>query len=347
MKMGVPETMAWIGAFLWQIALLVGLALLVAAYLAPFEVLGWWSGWSERDLEPSKIDLGRAVCMPHDAGYFMVYLTGVHGFEKGPGAQKELDLANDIAARLPDEAIVVADVFPYSVSNNPLNGERLFAFLWRWIDRNRQRIDSSVNLYNVIIATRNVFQVAVSADKRYGPVSNAGVAREITMSLLRHGYPPGSGKPIHIIGYSGGGQIGVGAARYLHTALAAPIHIVSLGGFFTDDTSIAYVDRVDALQGSRDPLPWLGRVLYSGRWPIFPHTQWNRARRHGRIRFIPCGPMTHFGDGDYFSTASWLDGGRTYADHVAEMAASVIAVHQEQGLKESRDNGRRTLNAMA
>ncbi len=323
--------MDWVEAFLWQIALLVGLALFVAAYLAPFEVLGWWSGWSERYLEPSKTDLSRAVRAPNSAGYFIVFLTGVHGFDKGTGAQKELDFANNIAARLPKEAIVVDDVFPYSVSNNPLNGERLFAFLWRWVDRNRRRLDAPVNLYNAIIATRNIFQVAVSADKRYGPVNNAGVAREIAMSLLRHGYPPGSGKPIHIIGYSGGGQIGVGAARYLHTAFAAPVHIVSLGGFFTDDTSIAYVDRVDAIQGSRDPLPWLGRVLYSGRWPVFPHTQWNRARRHGRIHFIPCGPMTHFGDSDYFSPVSRLDNGRTYADHVADMVASAIVKYQEKG----------------
>jgi len=325
--------MVWNEAFLWQIALVVGLALLVAAYLAPFEVLGWWSGWSERYLEPSKADLIKAVRTPLDAGYFMVYLTGVHAFEKGTGGQKELDLANSIAARLPDEAIVVTDVFPYSVSNNPLNGERLFSFLWRWVDTNRRRPGSSTNLYNAIIATRNVFQVAVSADKRYGPVSNAGVAREIAMSLLRHGYPPGSGKPIHIIGYSGGGQIGVGAARYLHTALAAPIHIVSLGGFFTDDTSIAYVDRVDAIQGSRDPLPWLARLLYSGRWPIFPHTQWNRARRHGRINFIPCGPMAHFGVADYFSPVSQLKNGQTFADHVADVAAAAIVQHQQSGLE--------------
>ncbi len=331
--------MAWIETFLWQITLLVASALLIAAYLAPFEVLGWWSGWSERYLEPSKADLSKAVRRPHGAGYFIVFLTGVHGFDKGTGAQKELDLANNIAARLPYEAIVVDDVFPYSVSNNPLNGERLSAFLWRWVDRNRRRLDAPVRLYNAIIATRNIFQVAVSADKRYGPVTNAGVAREITMSLLRHGYPPGSGKPIHIIGYSGGGQIGVGAARYLRTALAAPIHIVALGGFFTDDTSIAYVDRVDALQGSRDPLPWLGRVLYSGRWPIFPHTQWNRARRRGRIRFIPCGPMTHFGDNDYFSTVSWMDGERTYADHIADMAASVIMQHQEEGMGMADSSG--------
>jgi hypothetical protein len=319
----------WVEAFLWQIALVVGLALFIAAYLAPFEVLGWWSGWSERYLEPNKADLSRAVRAPSGAGYFIVYLTGVHGFDRGVGAQKELDLANKIAGRLPNEAVVVDDVFPYSVSNNPLNGERLFAFLWRWVDRNRRRLDAPVYLYNAIIATRNIFQVAVSADKRYGPVSNAGVAREITISLLRRGYPPGSGKPIHIIGYSGGGQIGVGAARYLRRALAAPIHIVSLGGFFTDDTAIAYVDRVDALQGSRDPLPWLGRLLYSGRWPVFPHTQWNRARRLGRIRFIPCGPMTHFGDTDYFSPVSTLASGLTYADHVADMAASVIVEHQQ------------------
>jgi hypothetical protein len=56
---------------------------------------------------------------------------------------------------------------------------------------------------------------AVSADKRYGPVYNLGVAKEVWRTLLRHGYRPGSNKPVTLIGTSGGGQVSVGSATYL------------------------------------------------------------------------------------------------------------------------------------
>ncbi|MEZ4560335.1 MAG: hypothetical protein R2851_25160 [Caldilineaceae bacterium] len=69
--------------------------------------------------------------MPVDASYFIVYLTGVLGFEGGSGAAKETALIREIAAIRPDDAVMISDVFPYSVSNNPLNGERIFAKLWR------------------------------------------------------------------------------------------------------------------------------------------------------------------------------------------------------------------------
>lgn len=319
--------MSWLADFLGQFLLLLGVLLVALAFLAPFETLGWWSGWSQRSLAPAKSELRDVVSASVDASYFIVYLTGVLGFAGGSGAQKETDLIQAIAAGLPDDAVVITDVFPYSVSNNPLNGERIFAGLWRWIDARRVRLPSPVNLYNALIVTRNVLQVAVSADRRYGPLNNAGVAREITRSLLRHGYPANSGMPVFLIGYSGGAQIAVGAARYLNTALGAPVHIVSLGGFYTDDPGIGFVAHAEDLCGTRDPLPALGRILYPGCWRLLPHSRWNRARRDGRIAFTSCGPMTHFGDQDYFSQAATLEEGRSYAEHTATLAVAAILRH--------------------
>lgn len=316
--------MSWIADFLWQMVSLLGCLVLLAALFAPFEALGWWAGWHAGEVDPSGRELAPAVTKPRPASFFLVYLTGVLGFETGSGAQRETDLINAIAARLPDDTVVVADVFPYSVNNNPLNGERLFAAAWRWVDRHRHRFNSPVNLYNGIIVMRNVLQVAVSADPRYGPLNNVGVAREIATSLLRHGYPVGSGKPIYLIGYSGGGQIAVGAARYLHSAFAAPIRIVSLGGFYSDDGGIAAVDHVVDLQGTKDPLPYVGSLLYPGRWRFLPYSRWNRARRAGTISINRCGPMTHFGEEDYFSTSATLEDGTTFAAHIAQSAAETI-----------------------
>ncbi|MCB9158792.1 MAG: hypothetical protein H6644_02880 [Caldilineaceae bacterium] len=316
--------MSWLADFLGQFLLLLGLLLVAAAFFAPFEALGWWSGWTERSLQPTRTDLREAVHAPVDASYFIVYLTGVLGFEGGSGAAKETALIREIAAGLPDDAVMISDVFPYSVSNNPLNGERIFAKLWRWIDARRKQQKSEVNAYNALIIARNVLQVAVSADPRYGPLSNAGVAREIARSLLRHGYPTNSGMPIYLIGYSGGGQISVGVARYLHVAFNASIRIVSLGGFYSDDPGIAYVARIDDLQGSRDPLPWVGTLLYPGRWRLLAYSAWNRARRAGKFHAIPSGPMAHFGDADYFSRESTLPDGEIYANRTAALAVAAI-----------------------
>ena len=84
--------------------------------------------------------------------------------------------------------------FPFSVTNNPLNGERSLGWLWQRIHNSRLGRRGSV--LAMLIFVRNLFQVGVSSDPRYGPIYNVGVARELMRSLLRHGYPPDSGIPI-------------------------------------------------------------------------------------------------------------------------------------------------------
>jgi hypothetical protein len=316
---------SWIAGFLWEVIGLLLLLLFIIALLSPLETLGWWSGWSRRHLAgESAEEPADRPATPNATATFVVFLTGILGFESGVAGGREMRLMAEIAGRLPDDVVLIDDVFPYSVSNNPLNGDRLFARLWRWVDKRRRDARSLVNLYNGLIVTRNLFQVAVSADPRYGPLTNVGVAREIARSLLRHGYPPGKGKPIHIVCYSGGGQIAVGAARYLNKELAAPVRIVSLGGVISDDPGIAYVDRLVHLQGTKDVVAPVGFLLYPGRWPLLRHSAWNEALRDGRITVIKPGPMTHFGRSDYFSNKATFDSGTTYAQRIAEMTADVI-----------------------
>lgn len=318
--------MTWLLGFLGNLILLLIFLLLATALLAPFEALGWWAGWSGRHPHAGAPAAPPAHKQPARTGapLFLVYLTGILGFEGGAGGGRELRLVQRIAARLPAQTVVVADVFPYSVINNPLNGERFFARAWEWINRRRLKKRSLVNVYSALIVTRNLFQVAVSADPRYGPVNNSGVAREIARSLIRHGYPPGSGKPIYIVGYSGGGQIAVGAARYLREAFDAPIHVIGLGGVFTDDPGVASLARLTDLRGSKDFVPALGLLLFPGRWRLLRYSKWNEARRAGRIVRVNPGPMTHFGKRDYFGHSARLPDGSTCADRSADLAAQAI-----------------------
>lgn len=304
----------------------LGLFLLfLLALLSPLEALGWWAGWSKRGLDPvdkADLDLKRYDDAVADAPHYVVYLTAIGGISTDDISSRERHFLALLADHLPD-AMIVSDVFPFSVSNNPLNGERALSWLWQRLHNSRMQRHST-SFLSIFIFARNLFQVAVSADPRYGPINNVGVANEIAKSLYRHGYPLQSGKPITVMGWSGGGQIAVGAARYLHQALEAPVYVISIGGVLTDDPSIQYVEHLYHIQGSRDSFPKVGDILYPGRWKLLSYSAWNQALREGKITFIDPGPMRHTGGKDYFDPKSKLADGQTYVEKTTEIIAGII-----------------------
>ncbi len=227
---------------------------------------------------------------------------------------------------MPD-AVIVDNVFPFSVTNNPLNGERQLAWLWQKIHNSRMR--GQATILSGLIFVRNLLQVGVSGDPRYGPIYNAGVAREIGRSLIRHGYEIQSGKPIAVMGWSGGGQIAIGVARYINQAFETPVDVVSIGGVMADDPGIGYVNRLIHLQGSKDHFPDLGKILYPGRWPFLSNTAWNQAKRSGIIEVYDPGPVHHTGRKDYFDRHATLPNGQSYLDKTVELI--VTALHKTDG----------------
>ena len=312
---------------------LAGLGLLLLflmALLSPFEAMGWWAGWSKRDLESST-----AAGLPADspsaplpeASHYIVYLTAIGGISAEDISSRERRYLALVQERLP-EAKVISDVFPFSVTNNPLNGERALGWMWQKIHNSRMKRHAT-SFLSILIFVRNLFQVGVSADPRYGPINNVGVANEIIKSLVREGYPVGSGKPITVMGWSGGGQIAVGVARYLHRGLETPVYVVSIGGVLTDDASIEDVEHLCHLQGSKDFFPRIGDILYPGRWRIISYSAWNRAKRAGRITVFDPGPMVHTGRGDYFDHHATLPNGQTHVEKTAEITVDCIA-HPEK-----------------
>ena len=66
-----------------------------------------------------------------------------------------------------------------------------------------------------LIDWRNLTQVFVSMDPRYGPIYNKGIEEKLATVLEQQGYPVGTDRPITLIGYSGGAQVSLGAAFYL------------------------------------------------------------------------------------------------------------------------------------
>jgi hypothetical protein len=313
-----------ISSILSPLSCLIALALLLLvamALLSPFETLGWWAGWTKRELRP--IEPIKAIGTADGAAdYYIVYMTAIGNISSDISSRERRLLAR-LEEVMPGETMIVTDVFPFSATNNPLNGERSLAWLWQRI--HNTRLGGRGSGLAALIFLRNLFQVAVSSDPRYGPIYNVGVARELVRSLIFHGYPPESGIPIAVMGWSGGGQIAVGVVPYLSEALQAPVTVVSIGGVMSADPGISDLEHLYHLQGSKDKFPVIGEILFPGRWPFMRHSTWYHAKQEGKISYVVPGPMRHTGKGDYYDRHAMLPNGESHVDRTAQVIAALLS----------------------
>ncbi len=297
------------------------LAMLVAGALAPLEALGWWAGWFGRRNDERPAAPSDAWSRPQPER-FVVFLSGIHSVEGRAFARREVVLLERLRQRLTDTPVL--EVFPYSITNNALTGERVFARFWRWALRMKLSRRALANTAGMVINLRNLWQVAVSADRRYGPIYNHGNAELITEALLAAGYVPGSATPVTLIGYSGGGQIAVGAAGHLDDILGMPVTVVSLGGVVAADPGLLDVTHLYHLVGGRDGMQRLGVAAFFGRWGLLPYSPWSQARSRGRITVVPMGSMHHTGPQGYLSSSARLPDGRSHLDATIDVIAAAI-----------------------
>ena len=267
---------------------IAGITLVLAGLLAPFEALGWWAGWygSDRDtatLSTRSMQLESAENITSTAHY-IVYLDGI-GKSSFQYAARSARFLQRLQDSLPSDRILIENIIPYSVINLPLTLNRPLARFWQWIERTAR--------FEVLVLLRNMFQVAVSVDSRYGPIYNRGTAQIIIDRLLSRGYQPGSGALITLIGYSGGGQISLGAVPYLKKVLAAPIEVISLAGVISGNNEVAQVEHLYYLVGTKDRVARLTPLLFPRRWSIISWSNWNLAKSRGEISFISLGKVGH------------------------------------------------------
>lgn len=286
--------------------------IILSAVVAPIESLGWWAGWfGERETPATKEAVAHVPAAAENAAeHFLVYLSGIGAIDGRSIPEEEIKVGEVLVRQLPGTALV-GNVYPYSVTNAGLTSQRVFARVWRWIEQRRLRNPN--DLLQFLINLRNVFQVAISADRRYGPIYNLGVANEIVEALEEQGYRVGSGKPVTLLGWSGGGQVAVGAAAFLRPLLGAPIRVISIGGVISDDVGLRSLIRLYHYYGDKDPVQALGAKLYAGRWAIAPQSDWNQAMAAGKIEMHSLGPMAHNGAQNYFSWTATLPDGRPHA----------------------------------
>lgn len=302
----LPRLMRWVLNLVW-----VGVvALIVAGLLAPLETLGWWAGWYDDDIDTTVNSGELATPVANRNGFkrYIVYLDGIgkSTFEYLPDIEEFLDT---LAPALPEDMALVRGIMPYSVMNSPLDEDRPLAFFWKYADR--LRFANPANILGLFVNIRNVLIVGVSADKRYGPLYNQGIAQVVFNGLVKNGYRVGSGTPVTFIGYSGGGQMSCASAPYLKRALSAPIDVISLGGVIAANSDILKLEHLYHLVGDKDEVERIGPIMFPGRWKVFPLSYWNRAKRRGKLTLLPMGPVGHQVPGGILDPKLVLQDGRS------------------------------------
>jgi predicted Abi (CAAX) family protease len=329
---------SWYGGLPWLLRRVfdlswVGiLAIIFAGLLAPLEALGWWAGWYGDGLD---MDTARSIsAVPasqqqaqqqnpsgEPPARYVVYVDGVgqSGEEYTPDV---VEFLCALRAVLPKEMEFVQGLMLYSVFNQPLIQDRPLARIWRLADRVRWQNPAA--LLGLMVNLRNAWIVAVSADKRYGPIYNQGIAQVLYNGLMRHGYDPDDGTPITFIGYSGGAQMSVAAAPYLRRVLDSEIEVISLGGVMSANNNFLQLGQLYHLVGQQDTVTRLGSILFPGRWPLFPLSYWNRAKRKGKISQVSLGPMGHQVPGGMMDPDAILPNGKTNLQQTISVILSIL-----------------------
>jgi hypothetical protein len=308
--------------FIGSLVTIFILALLIILVVSPFESLSWWAGWVSED-EPAKGSAPAAQGQPPATGprpdRYIVFLPGVGamGTEVDPWEQRLVDRLHDGLRG----DVILSGLFPFTVRDDTLTEHRRTAWFWRWLAGVRERRPSLVAR---LIDWRNLTQVFVSMDPRYGPIFNKGVEENLSEVLHEQGYPDGSGVPITLIGYSGGAQISLGASLYLAHEFGAPVSVISLGGVLGDDPALATVEHLYHLWGTKDAEAGLAMLVVPPRWPIARRSRWNQALAAKRITQTCLGTMVHTGPKGYLDDDTRAPDGRSYLEITASMMLEII-----------------------
>jgi hypothetical protein len=314
-------------ALFWCGVVLIVLFIAIAIAI-PVSVLTWWAGWSRRaGPATAPVDHAALPAAPPAPGPFVVYLSGVGDISGEYQTRYEEHLLDSLVERVPG-LVVITDVFAYSVTNMSLTSQRELGWFWAWVNKVRLRKGGPVQLVgkNVgkLINLRNILHITVSADRRYGPIYNYGVAEMILQGLVRRGYVPGSGAPVTLLGYSGGGQIALATSGYVQATLRVPVQVVSLAGIMNSSSSLATISALTHLYGSEDHQHELGDKIFPARWTLFSGSHWGQALAEGKIRRLCLGPMTHSGRNSYLDDTVKVADGRSFLAVTADTIAELI-----------------------
>lgn len=297
------------------------IALVVAGLIAPLQALGWWAGWYGDQIKPAPVSPSKGGRARSAVSRYLVYLDGVgqSSSKYTPDVETFLDA---LAPRLPKSVRLVRGLMVYSVMNRPLDDDVVWSYFWKFVDK--LRFANPASLLGMFVNLRNVLIVGVSADSRYGPIYNYGIARLLHDGLLANGYQSRSGVPVTLVGYSGGGQMSVAAVSFLRRALDAPVDVISLGGVISGSAKVLDIEHLYHLVGDKDTVEPIGPLMFWSRWKTFPLSNWNRATRLGRISRRSLGPVGHQVPGGMFDPKARLQDGKTFLQHTVDAILTIV-----------------------
>ena len=312
-----------------SLVLLLLLGLGVALLVAPLEALAWWAGWYDEATSPSETSSAppNFQVAPRDSAqnptHYVIFLDGI-----SKGSYRDLDYITDFLVALQNalpESRIISGILPYSVFNLELTSRDYpFSRFWSWVEGRK----FAGNPVGYLINLRNLLQVMVSADWRYGPLYNVGMTKLILKYLLRGGYghrgAEASRKSVTLVGYSGGGQVAAGVAPLLARTLKVPVKVVSVAGVMAGNADFTGVERWVQVVSDRDPVEKLGAVVFPLRWRLAWFSPWNRAKRRGVVKLERLDGARHDGRGSYMDKRAPTYGERSRLERTVEIVARTV-----------------------
>lgn len=233
---------------------------------------------------------------------YVVYLDGIHqsAQDHPPRVSTWLEA---LAARLPAGTQLIQGIETYTLRPGDLAADAGSRWFWRRLFALQEHHPNRLlrGLCAALVQANNVIKVGISADRRYGPILNYELALKVAQRLVAAGLRQGGGQRIVLLGYSGGGEMAMGMADVLQVLCRCPVQILTCCGVFSGNQRLDQVTGIAMVVGSRDPVAALGPLLFPGRSPLLPLSNWNKARLAGRVRREMVTGMGHNGASGPFS----------------------------------------------
>ena len=300
------------------LAWLVGLLVPITGIYSVAGQYAFWNGWLGGLPDPATLfaqgdppegatatsasAATSTASQPARAERFVVYLDGIHQSAQEHPPRVAALLA-ELAAGLPAGTVLIEGVQTYTISPAELAADAGSRWFWRRLfalqEHHPNRLVNA--LCAALVQANNVIKVGISADRRYGPILNYELALKVARRLVEAGLRQGSGQRIVLLGYSGGGEMAMGMADVLQVLCRCPVQILTCCGVFSGNQRLDQVAGIAMVVGSRDPVAALGPLLFPGRSPLLPLSNWNKARFAGRVRREVVAGMGHNGRGGPFS----------------------------------------------
>lgn len=320
----ILQIIRWLRGGTLKLLILAGIILLVWGIISPVGTLVWWLNQGAQTLgittntpqelpfNKDNVETGNSASSSKSLNIncYIVFLPGVGDFSADELTSGE-EAFLDTLVQVHPNCVAVGDVFPYSVSNQSLGGQRVLAPIWRFANEAKGWLVSP----DVLIKIRNLWRFAISADPRYGSVYNQGIATAVIERMNAiHPIPRSLSQPINIIlvGTSGGVEVALGAVPYLNQWLDAKITLISVGGVFDGRKGFGAIEHFYHLRGRRDWVEDIGGIVFPSRWLWNVTSSYNQARLLGKYTASISGPHAHDGSEGYFGEEVVDASGVTY-----------------------------------